>query len=118
MKEVYSFNLAHNTEKLKELIVEHPDYDIVFLAGDEANPGGEYSYMYCSNIRFEIEEILDAYYGCFDVVFTDRDDFEEKVRETLEDMECSDEEYEQAVKATLEKYEPYWKKVIAIYADN
>lgn len=116
MKEIYSFNLAHNTEKLKELIAEHPDYDIVFLAGDEANPDGEYGYMYCSDIRFEIGEILDAGYG--DIVFTDKNDFEEQVREDLEDMECTDEEYKKAVKATLEKYEPYWKKVIAIYADN
>ena len=118
MKEVYSFNLAHNTEKLKELIAEHPDYDIVFLAGDEANPDGEYGYMYCSDIRFKIGEILDADYRHIETVFCDRDDFEEKVREDLEDMDGSDEEYEEAVKATLEKYEPYWKKVIAIYADN
>lgn len=118
MTEVFSFNLAHNSKELKKLIAEHPDYDIVFLAGDEANPNGEYGYMYCTNIRFEIGEILDAGYIDTDIIFCDRDDFEEKVREDLEDMDGSDEEYEETVKATLAKYEPYWKKVIVIYADN
>lgn len=118
MKEIYSLNLAHNTEKLKELIAEHPDYDIVFLAGEEANPNGEYAYMYCTHIRFEIAEILDADYKDEDRVFSDRYDFEDYVEREFEDMECSDEEYKEAVKATIAKYEPYWKKVIAIYADN
>lgn len=117
MKEIYSFNLAHNTEKLKELIAEHPDYDIVFLAGDEAN-SGDYGYMYCAHIRFEVGEILDADYKDEEMVFTDRLDFEDRVEKDLEDMEGSDEEYKEAVKAIVKKYEPYWKKVIAIYADN
>lgn len=116
MKEIHSFNFAHNTEKLKKLIEEYPDYPIVVIAGDEANTG-DYRYMYCERVQFEVEEILYADY-CDEIIFSDRDDFEESVRENLSDLQCSDEEYEKAVKDTLAKYEPYWKKVIAIYADN
>ena len=36
-------------------------------------------------------------------------------REDLEDV--SDEEFDRAVEEEMKKYEPYWKKVIAIYAD-
>ena len=46
-------SIAKNTEKLKELIAEHPDYQIVVLAGEEAN-GGDYSWMYCSDISFDV----------------------------------------------------------------
>lgn len=117
MKEIYSFNLAKNTDELKKLIAEHPDYPIVVLAGEEANTG-DYSYMYCSHIRFAVEEILDADYYNEEMIFTDRLSFEDRVERDFEDMEGSDEEYKEAVKTTIEKYEPYWKKVIAIYADN
>ena len=117
MKEIYSFEFAKNTEELKKLIAEHPDYPIVVLAGEEAN-SGDYSYMYCAHVHFGVEEILDADYQDNEIVFADRLSFEDRVRTDLEDMEGSDEEYEKAVKDTLAKYEPYWKKVIAIYADN
>lgn len=118
MAKVYS--LSEKTDKLKELIKEHPDYEIVVLAGEEANCG-EHCWMFCTNISFEICEILDCeYYDYDDEVFTDRSRLEEKIADDFfEDyQDKTEEEYEAAIKAEIEKYEPYWKDVIAIYANN
>lgn len=35
-----------------------------------------------------------------------------------ENKGLSDEEFDRRLKEEVAKYEPYWKKVIAIYADN
>ena len=118
-----SFNregLAHSTEKLKQLIAEHPNYPIAVLAGEEAN-GGDHSWMFCCNISFGIEEILDADFADYgDEVFTDRDRLEEFIEEELYDdyHDKPEEEYSKAVQAKLAELEPFWTKVIAIYATN
>ena len=45
---------------------------------------------------------------------------EEYIEDMLYDEYCekSEEEYEKAIKDKLAELEPYWKKVIAIYATN
>ena len=35
-----------------------------------------------------------------------------------ETCELSDSEFDAMVKAEVAKYEPYWRKVIAVYGDN
>ena len=115
-----TYSLTQKTDELKKLILENPDLSIVVLAGDEANCG-DWAWTYCSNISFNIDEILDCdFYDYDDTVFTDRSRLEEKIEEDLYDEyhDKSDDEYEAAIKREVEKYEPYWKKVIAIYANN
>ena len=112
--------LAKNTEELKKLIAEHPDYPIVVLAGEEAN-NGDYGWMYCSDVSFGIEEILDTDFVDYnDCSFTDRDRLEEFIEDMLYDEYNGkpEEEYEKAIKAKVAELEPYWVKVIAIYATN
>ena len=112
--------LTKSTEELKKLIAENPDLPIVVLASEDANCG-DYSWMYCSNIYFSIDEILCCdFYDHNEVVFDDREEFEEKIADLLwyDYKDKSEEEYEAAIKQELEKYEPYWKKVIAIWATN
>lgn len=112
--------LSKSTEELKKLIAEHPDYPIVVLAGEEAN-NGDYGWMYCSDISFGIEEILDTDFVDYnDCAFTDRDRLEEYIEDMLYDEynEKPEEEYEKAIKAKLAELEPYWVSVIAIYATN
>lgn len=120
MNKFRNYSLSKKSDELKKLITEHPDYEICVLAGEEAN-SGDYSWMFCTDISFDIGEILDYdYYDYNDVVFTDRERLEEKIEDDLYD-EYSDKpesEYDAAIKAELEKYEPYWKDVIFIYADN
>lgn len=123
------FDLAKHTGELKKLIAENPDYPIVVIAGKEANGWG-YTWMFCSDISFSIGEILDC--ECpyeTDFVCTDREDFEERFEEWLWDKMCyednagdgvepNEEEFQKRLKEELAKYEPLWKKVIAIYATN
>ena len=118
MNKIYS--LTHNSDELKRLIAENPDLPIVILANEESSCD-YWGWTYCSRVSFDICEILDCdYYDYDDVVFMDRDRLEEKISDDLCDeyFEKSDEEFEAAVKRELEKYEPYWRKVIAIYASN
>ena len=112
--------LFTKTDELRKLILENPDLPIVVLAGTDANIG-EYGWMYCSNVSFGIDEILDYDITDYeDCIFTDRDYFEEYIIDSLADEYegKSDEEYDNAIKKEIEKYEPYWKNVIEIRADN
>ena len=82
---------------------------------------GDNYWMFCSSISFHIEDILDCdYVGYDDCVFTDKDFLEEYIADQLYDEYCdkSEEEYEAAIKRKMEEFEPYWTKVIAIYATN
>lgn len=112
--------LATETDELKRLILENPELPMVILANEDST-SGDYGWTFCSRISFYIEEILDCdFYDYNDTVITDRDRLEELVDDRLWDEyhDKSEEEYDAAVKRELEKYEPYWKKVIAIYATN
>lgn len=110
--------ITKNTDKLKKLIAEHPDYPIAVLAGEEAN-GGDYSWMYCSSISFEVGELLDTDYFDFnDETITDRDRLEELVEERLYAEGLEGDELDKAVKEKIAELEPYWINVIFIFADN
>lgn len=116
-------SITKSTEELKKLIAEHPDYHIAILAGEDANTG-DYSWMYCSCIRYEIGELLDCdeMLDYNDETITDRGRLEEIVEEHLFDEGVFDgkteEEQEALVKAEVKKYDPYWLDVIFIWASN
>lgn len=115
-----NYSLSTKTDELRKLILENPELPIVIMA-DEDSSNADYGWTFCCNISFYIEEILDYdFYDYNDTVFTDRDRLEEFIGDNLYDEYCekSEEEYEVAIKREVEKYEPYWKKVIAIYASN
>lgn len=113
--------LIHDATELRKLIAENPDLPIVAIAGEEAN-GGDYCWMYCSSVSAQIEEILDARLPFDDErVFSDREMFEEAIADHLNDKETenlSEEDFDALVKTEIAKYEPYWRKVIAVYVDN
>ena len=112
--------LSKETSELKKLILENPDLPIVVLTNEDSYNGDCY-WMFCTRISFDIGEILDCeYFDYDDAIFTDRDRLEERIGDDLWDEyhDKSEEEYEEAIKREVEKYEPYWKKVIAIYATN
>ena len=120
MKKFREYGLTHKSDELKKLILENPDLPIVVLASDEANCG-DWCWQYCFHVSCHLDEILDCDYSdnC-DTVFTDRDDLEEHIAYELYEEYCgkSEEEYEKAIKNKMEELEPYWTKVIAIYASN
>lgn len=118
----HPLNLTKSSDELKKLIAENPNLPIVVLIGQDA-VSDDYGYTYCSDIHFSIEEILDCAlpFG-EDCVYNDRDDFEDALSNYLADCEeyenLSDEEFNALLTKELNKYEPYWKKVIAIKDDN
>ena len=121
---LFPLDLTTNTDELKRLISENPDLPIVVIAGQDATDGEQS--MFCSDIKFWIEEILDCEVPYMECVETDRVNFEENIEEWLwdemggndKDSKLSEAVFEDALKETKAKYEPYWKKVIAIRADN
>ena len=117
----YSTGLVHDSSELRKLIAENPDLPIVVLVGEEAC-GCDYYWTYCSNVRVCITELLDVSTPDDDeMVFTDRGSFEDCVGDSLyndETKNLPDAEYDAMVAAEVAKYEPYWRKVIAIYGNN
>lgn len=114
------------SKEIIELVKEHPDYPITVLVGEEANIG-DYYWMYASSVSVNIEEILDCNTKWWDeeYVCTDREDFEEHCTDLIWDKlskelgrEPTDEEQESAWEEVKKAHEPYWKKVIAITANN
>lgn len=115
-----TYALSKKTDELKKLILENPDLPIVVLSGEDANCGDHY-WMFCSDISFYITEILDCdFYNYDDTVFCDRDDLEDRIAALICDEydDKSYEEFNEAVKNKIAEFEPYWNKVIAIYATN
>ena len=110
------------TDELKKLIAEHPDYPIIVMVANEVVADDFYGWWYAPSLSFSIGEILDCEQDVNDEkVYVDRDDFEEDLADVLGDSgdydETTDEEFDKIVQEELKKYEPYWKKVIQIRAD-
>lgn len=121
-KMICPLNLTKSSDELKQLIAENPDLPIVVLVGQDA-ASDDYGYTYCSDIHFCIDEILDCELPFGEgYVYNDRDDLEDALSDYLADCEeyenLSDEEFQTLLIKELSKYEPYWKKVIAITVDN
>jgi len=119
---ILSTGLVHDSYELRKLIAENPDLPIVVLAGEEANNCGDYYWMYCSEVSASLDEILDTTTPYNEEkVFTDRVEFKEAVSDHLindETEKLSDAEFDALVEAEVAKYDPYWRKVIAIWATN
>jgi hypothetical protein len=114
------------TDELKKLIEEHPDYPIIVLVDSEVVADDYCSYWYAPSLSFSVGEILDCDQDINDErTFTDRDDFREEVSYRV--FECDDEfdtkysnmpdeEFEKLVDEFVAKYDEYWKPVIIINA--
>lgn len=114
------------TEELLKLVQEHPDYPITVLVGEEANDG-EYYWTYATSVSVGIEEVLDCNTEWWDseYVCTDREEFEDHCTDLIWDKlndelgrEPTHEEQDAAWAKVREAHETYWKKCIAIKADN
>ena len=109
------------TDELKQLISEHPDYPIVVTVANEVIGDG-YGWWYAPCLSFSIGEILDCEQDINEEkTYIDRDDFEEDAQYHVECDErfdnATDEEFDAEVRRIIAEYEPYWKKVIQIRAD-
>lgn len=115
----------HDSAELRKLIAENPELPIIVCAGESANTG-EWGWEYCSKMYCEVTEVLDCDLPFGEGhIYDDRDEFEEKLWEYMEDhipksdlATMTDEEFDLLAKKELATYEPYWKKVILINVDN
>lgn len=114
---------TQGTDELKKLISEYPDYPVVVLCATELVADDSYCSWFAPRISFRLGEILDCDQDVNDErIFTDREEFEDELRDQLANMDeyenLPDEEFETVFKTRLSEYEPFWKKVIVIYADT
>ena len=109
------------TDELKRLISEHPDYPIVVIVASEVVDDG-YGWWYAPCLSFDIGEILDCEQDIDEEkTYIDRDEFEDDMYSRYEDdeeyKELDNYEFDEMIENKLKEYEPYWKKVIQIRAD-
>ena len=113
--------LIHDATELRKLIAENPDLPIVVLASEDCNDG-EHAWVYCSSVTCSIDYLLDVRTPYDkDTTFTDKEEFVNEVADQMwndETMKLSDADYEAMVDAEVAKYDPYWRKVIAVYCSN
>lgn len=119
--EIYPLDLARQTDELKKLIAEHPDYPLVFLVGNDV-VCEDYSSTFCPSVSFYVSDILDC--ECpYDEehICMDKIEFEERLEEWFadeleEDNVCmTEEEFQTILADEMKRYEPHWKKCICIY---
>lgn len=121
---MYEYSLIHDTGELRKLIAENPTLPIVVLV-DEESASDAFGWTYCSSVRCTLGSLLDVktpYDHPDGYVFTDKEDFENAIVEALEVddryKDLSNDDFFEAVKAEMEKYDGDWHDVIAIYASN
>ena len=118
------YSLIHDSTELRKLIAENPDLPIVVLA-DEESASPDYSSTYCSSVHCFLGWLLDVktpYDHPDGYVFSDKDGFENAIVEAFENgkqyEDLSNDEFFEAVKKEMEKYEDDWVQVIVIHASN
>ena len=126
-KQIFPLDLAKSSDELKKLIAENPDLPIVVLA-ERYLCVDDYTYTYAPSVSFSVSELLDCETPWdSEIICTDRQDFEELLEDWLWDVETqydndgkphepSEEVFQELLAEAKAKFEPFWKKVIAIYA--
>lgn len=99
--------LLHTADELRQLIRNNPTLPLLVFAGEEAN-----SKVY----KGEFLDCAQTVNDC--MCYTDRDEFEEAVADSLADGDYTDEEFDALVKKTVAEYDPYWKPCIILNVDN
>lgn len=116
--------IINSATELRQLIIDNPELPLVVFAGEDANSGGEYSYMSCSHISASVGEFLDCMQTVNDCkCYTDREEFEEDLSDNQAGNENApidgtEAEWDAYIKALAAEYAPYWKKCIILYVDN
>ena len=121
---VYSFPLNLDNTELKKLIRENPDLPIVVFAGPNVRwiDPMDSEWLFCGRVTYRITEILNCPNDYTNEVLDDREKLWDLISDSLfpyYDMkEAEDDEIIAQADRISATYDKYWKKVIAIYADN
>ena len=101
-----------DTTELRKLIIENPDFPLLFFAGDDAyvDDGYQYTMVYASNAS--IQELT-----LYNDVWMDEDDYAEQLGDDLafeeEYKDMTDEEYDEMINQKVNETE--FVKAIVIY---
>lgn len=125
-------DFLNKTDKLRELILKHPDWPIMVIAGENANPG-DYNTMCCTEVSAYEGEVLATYdhLGRDDRIYTDLGDYREDVSEYYlldnwneetgrsdKPSDVSDDEYEKILDDVCAKVDDKWRDCIIVEVDN
>ena len=125
-------DFLNKTDKLRELILKHPDWPIMVMAGESAN-SGDYNTMCCTEVSAHEGEVLATYdhLGRDDRIYTDLGDYREDVSEYYlldnwneetgrsdEPSDVSDDEYEKILDDVCAKVDDKWRDCIIVEVDN
>ena len=119
---------VENTDRLRKIILEHPDYPIVVQVDHDVVGDDEYAWWLAPCLSFSIEEILDCHIDNLlglrldDLnVFFDRDEFKDYIEDvmccTCEFDDLSDEEFNRVLNEEFHKFDDYWVPAIVIKAE-
>lgn len=101
-----------NTTELRKLIIENPDFPLLFFCGEEAYYDDGYPYSMASASNAEIQELT-----LYNDVWMDKDDYAEKLRDDLafeeEYKDMTDDEYDKMIDKKVNETE--FVKAIVIY---
>lgn len=115
------YNIIKDSAELRRLIAENPELPIVVMCHGESC-AEDYAYTYMSDVRCNVGEILDCETPYADYIFDDREDFIERISDSMCDEEdyanLPDEEFDKAAEAKAATYDQYWRKAIIICAGN
>lgn len=119
MNECKPIGLLHATDELRQLIVNNPGLPLLVFAGEDANAGGDFSYVSCSYVHAYVGEYLDCSQTVNDCrCYTDRDEFQEALENKNSNFDGSEQEFEQFIEDLVMEYEPFWKPCIILYVNN
>ena len=105
-------------DTLRKLIADNPGLPLCFVATDTAC-GYDYSSTFCDDVDAVIGEVLNCRQEINDeICYTDRDDFEEAVYDSLCDSDESEASIDAEAKRIIAEYEPYWTKCIIVTVSN
>lgn len=110
--EMKETGIVIDSKELRKLIAENPDLPIVVLAGEDSWLDEGFCWWFCSDVKAKLSEVLDCQLPFSTTIYTDHEEFADDLADYLN----APDEY--ILQAELKKYDSYWKKVIAIYADN
>lgn len=112
-------NIIKDSAELRKLIAENPELPIVVMC-DSESVVEDYAYTYMSDVRCHVGEVLDCRTPYTDYVFDDREDFIERISDSVSDEygDLPDEDFDKVVEAKAAAYERYWRKAIIICAQN
>ena len=118
---------VENTDRLRKIILEHPDYPIVVQVDHDVVGDDYYAWWLAPCLSFSMEEILDCHIDSLlgleldDLnVFFDRGEFKDYIENV---MDCSrfdelpDEEFNRVLNEEFHKFDDYWVPAIVIRAE-